>query len=90
MREAFMVVVMAAGVASLSRKTLSTTDNSVLVVSMPQKAHQSFTTMPAPTTSLPRFTVPATSGTWSREDSSPWSSIEVLGWTRPPWLLRAQ
>jgi len=38
-------------------------------------------------TSLPRFTVPATSGTCSREESSSSSSMEVLGWTRPPWLV---
>ena len=31
----------------------------MLVVSRPQKAHQSLTTIPAPITSLPRFTVPA-------------------------------
>ena len=32
---------------------------SVAVVSNPVKAHQSFTTKPAPITSEPRFTVPA-------------------------------
>ena len=36
---------------------------SVEVVSKPQKAVQSFTRRPAPSTSLPRLTVPATSGT---------------------------
>ena len=61
----------------------STTLISVEVVSMPQKALQSFTTMPAPTTSLPRFTVPATSGTCSSDDSSSRSSTEVRGCTYP-------
>lgn len=148
---------MVLGWASFSLKTLSITDNSVLVVSRPQKAHQSFTTIPAAITSLPRFTVPAcqvmaqcgswhqqpkslpsliralpkpcsltcspnpklswlitqtpkhwlkesalsgdtsqrtrtltTRGTWRREDSSSWSSTEVLGCTSPPWLLKIQ
>lgn len=44
---------------SLNLKTLSMTDSSVLVVSRPQNAHQSLTTIPAAITSLPRFTVPA-------------------------------
>ena len=47
------------GCWSVSLKTLSMTESSVLVVSRPQKAHQSLTTIPAPMTSLPRFTVPA-------------------------------
>lgn len=59
MRESLMEVAMALGCVSLSLKTLSMTDNSVLVVSSPQNAHQSFTTIPAAMTSLPRFTVPA-------------------------------
>lgn len=55
-----MVVAMAEGCEdSPSRNTLSMTDSSVLVVSRPQNAHQSFTTIPAAITSLPRFTVPA-------------------------------
>lgn len=59
MRESLMAVVMAEGRASsLSPKTLSMTDISVLVVSSPQKADQSLTTIPAAITSLPRFTVP--------------------------------
>lgn len=60
------------GCASLSLKTLSMTDSSVEVVSSPQNDAQSFTTMPAPTTSEPRFTVPATKGTCtnSREHST--------------------
>ena len=62
----------------------------VLVVSMPQKAAQSFTTMPPPSTSLPRFTVPATSGTCSRLESSSWSSIEVRGCTMPPAFEKTQ
>lgn len=52
-------VEMALGVLSPSLNTLSITDSSVLVVSSPQKEIQSLTTMPAPITSLPRFTVPA-------------------------------
>lgn len=69
------------GLASWSLKILSITSNSVEVVSIPQKAHQSFTTRPAPITSLPRFTVPATRGTCNKEESSSKSSIDVRGWT---------
>lgn len=58
-RDARIVVVIAEGWASFSLKTLSTTEISVEVVSMPQKAHQSLTTKPAPITSEPLFTVPA-------------------------------
>lgn len=50
---------MAAGVASLRRNIDSTTVISVDVVSIPTKAHQSLTTIPAATALLPRFTVPA-------------------------------
>lgn len=57
--ESLIVVAMLDGCASPSLNTLSITESSVLVVSNPQNAHQSFTTMPAPITSLPRFTVPA-------------------------------
>jgi hypothetical protein len=49
---------MADGCASFNLKMLSITDSSVDVVSMPQKEHQSFTTMPAAITSEPRLTVP--------------------------------
>ncbi len=59
MRESLMSEAMALGCASPSLKTLSITDNSVLVVSKPQNAVQSFTTIPAAITSLPLFTVPA-------------------------------
>jgi hypothetical protein len=59
MRDARIVVAMADGCASFNLKILSITDNSVDVVSMPQKEHQSFTTMPAAITSDPRLTVPA-------------------------------
>ena len=63
------MVATACGCWSVSLKTLSITDSSVLVVSSPQKAHQSFTTIPAERTSLPRFTVPAcVSGEGGRED----------------------
>jgi len=57
----------------------STTLISVDVVSIPQNALQSFTTSPAPITSLPRFTVPATKGTCSRDDNSSKSSTVVRG-----------
>jgi hypothetical protein len=70
-----------------SRKVASITLTSVAVVSKPVKAHQSLTTKPAPITSDPRLTVPATRGIWSRDESSSSSDREVLGWTRPPWLL---
>lgn len=60
MSESLMLVAMAEGCAvSPSLNTLSMTDSSVLVVSRPQNAHQSLTTIPAAITSLPRFTVPA-------------------------------
>ena len=49
----------ALGCASPSLNTLSITESSVLVVSSPQNDIQSFTTIPAAMTSLPRFTVPA-------------------------------
>nr|AFK46495.1 unknown [Lotus japonicus] len=68
---------MALGCASLSLKTLSITESSVAVVSEPQNAVQSLTVIPAAITSLPRFTVPATKGTWSRVESSSKSSTEV-------------
>ena len=54
---------MADGCASFNLNTNSMTDISVDVVSCPANAHQSLTTIPAPITSLPRFTVPATKGT---------------------------
>lgn len=47
------------GCASLSLNTLSITEISVDVELIPTNALQSFTTQPAPSTSLPRFTVPA-------------------------------
>jgi len=62
------------------------TETSVAVVSNPVKAHQSLTTRPAPITSDPRLTVPATRGIWSRDESSSSSDREVLGWTRPPCI----
>mmetsp|Transcript_3340 Transcript_3340/g.6945 ORF Transcript_3340/g.6945 Transcript_3340/m.6945 type:complete len:225 (+) Transcript_3340:174-848(+) len=65
------------GCASLSLNTDSITCSSVAVVSSPQKAIQSLAAMPAEITSLPRFTVPATSGTCNSDDSSSKSSMEV-------------
>jgi hypothetical protein len=37
------------------------------------------TTIPAPITSEPRLTVPATSGTWRSDDNSSSSDLDVLG-----------
>ena len=54
-----MLLAMADGWPSPNLNTLSMTDSSVLVVSRPQKEAQSFTTMPAPMTSLPLLIVPA-------------------------------
>ena len=54
-----MLLAMADGWPSPNLNTLSMTDNSVLVVSRPQKEAQSLTTMPAPITSLPLLIVPA-------------------------------
>lgn len=56
---ALIDVVIADGADSFSLNIDSITVNSVEVVSIPAKAHQSLTTIPADTTSLPRFTVPA-------------------------------
>lgn len=47
------------GCASFNLNTLSITEISVEVELIPTNALQSFTTQPAPRTSLPRFTVPA-------------------------------
>ena len=58
-RESLMAEATALGCASPSLKTFSITESSVLVVSNPQNAIQSFTTIPAAMTSLPRFTEPA-------------------------------
>ena len=58
-KDSLMSETMADGCWSPSLKTLSITDSSVLVVSRPQNALQSLTTIPAPITSLPRFIVPA-------------------------------
>ena len=57
--DSLISVTMADCGASVNLNTLSMTDNSVLVVSNPQKALQSLTTIPAPMTSLPLLTVPA-------------------------------
>ena len=67
MSEARICCEMAEGWASFSLNTDSITDSSVLVVSWPVKAHQSLTTIPAPITSVPRLTVPATKGIWRAE-----------------------
>ena len=69
------------GLLLRSLNTLSMTLSSVAVVSNPQKAAQSFATMPAPTTSLPLFTVPATRGTCKSDDSSSRSSTDTFGAT---------
>lgn len=57
-----MVLTMLDGPCSLSLNIDSTTLISVDVVSSPQNAVQSLATTPAPNTSDPRFTVPATNG----------------------------
>lgn len=57
-RDARILDVIALGFTSLSLKTLSIRAISVEVVSMPQKATQSFTTIPPAITLLPLFTVP--------------------------------
>lgn len=80
-RDARISLTMLLGCESRSLNTLSITESSVAVVSSPQNAVQSLTTKPAPTTSLPRFTVPATSGTCNSDDSSSRSSIDVCGCT---------
>jgi hypothetical protein len=49
--------------ASWSLKIFSITESSVLVVSKPANALQSFTTKPPPITSEPRLTVPAYTST---------------------------
>ena len=64
MSEDLICCVMAEGCPSFSLKTDSITEISVDVVSCPTKAAQSLTTTPAPITSEPRFTVPATRGIW--------------------------
>lgn len=69
-RESRISSTMAEGPLSWSLKMLSITDNSVEVVSKPANAHQSLTNNPAPITSEPRLTVPATKGTWSNDDNS--------------------
>ena len=61
-KEALISLVMAEGWESFSLKMDSTSASSVEVVSCPVKAHQSLTTIPAPITSVPRLTVPATRG----------------------------
>ena len=61
--DALISLLICDGCESLSLKTDSRTESSVEVVSWPVKAHQSFTTIPAPITSAPRLMVPATSGT---------------------------
>ena len=82
--EVLMLLRPSLGLASPSLKIFSMTDISVAVVSSPQNATQSLTTIPAEITSLPILTVPATRGTWRREASSSWSAVEVMGWTMAP------
>ena len=63
------------GPLSESLNILSIKLISVAVVSLPQKAIQSLTTMPAPTAPEPLLTVPATRGSCNSDESSSWSSI---------------
>ena len=62
MSDDLICCVIADGCPSFSLNTDSITEISVDVVSCPTKAAQSLTTTPAPITSEPRFTVPATRG----------------------------
>lgn len=57
----------------------SMTESSVAVVSVPQNAAQSFTTIPAEMTSLPLFTVPAHNGIYKSVDSSSNSATLHIG-----------
>lgn len=57
--EARRVLETLVGCASFNLNTLSITEISVDVELIPTNALQSLTTQPAPSTSLPRFTVPA-------------------------------
>ena len=81
MSDARISLTMLLGWLSLNFRTFSTTESSVAVVSRPQKAAQSLQTMPAPMTSLPLLTVPATNGTCKSDESSSKSSTEVCGCT---------
>lgn len=72
MRELRMLFTMFDGPCSFNLKIDSTTLISVDVVSSPQNADQSFATIPAPNTSDPRFTVPATSGIWEAGRGRVW------------------
>lgn len=76
--------------ASVSLNTASITDNSVAVVSRPQKALQSFATSPLATTSLPLLTVPAQSGIYNKVESSSISATLHMGWTRPPLFVSTE
>ena len=60
-------------------KMASITESSVAVVSVPQKAVQSFTTMPAAITSEPLLTVPAQRGIYRRVESSSSSATPHIG-----------
>lgn len=76
--------------ASVSLNTASMTDNSVAVVSRPQKALQSFATSPLATTSLPLLTVPAHNGIYRSVESSSISATLHMGCTRPPLFVRTE
>ena len=65
--------------ASVNLNIASTTDNSVDVVSSPQKADQSFATSPLATTSEPLFIVPAHNGIYKRVDNSSNSATLHIG-----------
>ena len=55
------------------------TESSVAVVSVPQNAAQSFTTIPDAITSLPLLTVPAHSGTYNNVLNSSNSATPHIG-----------
>eukprot|EP00487_Bulimina_marginata_P000233 TRINITY_DN10446_c0_g1_i1.p1 TRINITY_DN10446_c0_g1~~TRINITY_DN10446_c0_g1_i1.p1 ORF type:complete len:104 (+),score=5.73 TRINITY_DN10446_c0_g1_i1:196-507(+) len=68
----------------------SMTPISVAVVSEPTKEAQSLTTIPAPITDDPLFTVPVITGTCNNELSSFCSSLVHFGWTKAPLFETAQ
>lgn len=74
MSDALNVLDTLVGCASFNLNTLSMTEISVDVELMPTNALQSFTTQPAPSTSLPRFTVPA----WTIKQSQRSGMSEIV------------
>jgi hypothetical protein len=75
MVELFISPTIALGLDSFSLKILSITDISALVVSIPQKAHQSLTLSPALITSLPLFTDPACCSKPYKDEFQPYNQL---------------